>query len=150
VTERKRPDHAVTIDQKIGLHHCDPLGVAWHGRYFEWLEAARTELFASIGLDVPQIRELGYRMFIVDAHCRYMAPLSYGETARVTAWFVATEPLIRVAYEIHDAQKRWCARAVTVLATTTADGSLLPTTPPELLSQLPLPALASGGSGPVL
>jgi len=138
VTERKRPDHAVTIDQRIGLHHCDPLGVAWHGRYFEWFEVARTELFASIDLDVPQIRSLGYRMFIVDAHCRYMAPLAYGETARITAWFVATEPLIRVAYEIHDpATNRWCARATTVLATTAGDGSLLPTTPPELLSRLP-------------
>jgi acyl-CoA thioester hydrolase len=94
---------------------------------------------------VPQIRALGYRMFIVDAHCRYMAPLSYGDTARITAWFVATEPLIRVAYEIHDPRNRWCARAVTVLATTAADGALLPTTPPELLSRLPLLALAEGG-----
>jgi len=32
---------------------------------------------------------------------------------------------------------------------TSADGSLLPTTPPELLSRLPLPALASGGPGPI-
>ncbi|HEX6812660.1 MAG TPA: acyl-CoA thioesterase [Planctomycetota bacterium] len=136
MTERKRPDHAVTIEQKIGLHHCDPLGVAWHGRYFEWFEAARTELFASLDLDVQQIRSLGFRMYIVDAHCRYMAPLAYGETARITAWFVATEPLIRVAYEIH-VGNRWCARATTVLATTAGDGALLPTTPPELLSRLP-------------
>ena len=103
MTNRKRPDHAVTIEQRIGLHHCDPLGVAWHGRYFEWFEAARTALFASIDLDVPQIRAFGFRMYIVDAHCRYMAPLAYGDLARVTAWFVATAPLIRVAYDVHHA-----------------------------------------------
>ncbi|MEO6594491.1 MAG: acyl-CoA thioesterase [Planctomycetota bacterium] len=139
MTQRQRPEHAIMIEQKIGLHHCDPLGVAWHGRYFEWFEAARTELFASLDLDVPQIRAFGYRMYIVDAHCRYMAPLAYGDTARITAWFVATEPLIRVAYEVHNAAtSRWSARATTVLATTTGDGSLLPTTPPELLSRLPV------------
>lgn len=135
---RKPPDHAITIEQRIGLHHCDPLGVAWHGRYFEWFEAARTALFVAVDLDVPRIRELGYRMYIVDAQCRYMAPLAYGDTARITAWFTATAPLIRVAYDVrHAATGRWCARARTVLATTDRDGALLPETPRELLALLP-------------
>lgn len=138
MTAKQRPDHAITIEQRIGLHHCDPLGVAWHGRYFEWFEQARTALFASRDLDVPQIRAFGYRMYIVDAHCRYMAPLAYGDVARITAWFVANEPLIRVAYDVHHgATGRWSARAATVLATTAADGALLPTTPGELLARLP-------------
>ena len=138
MTSPERPAHAVTIEQKVGLHHCDPLGVAWHGRYFEWFEAARTALFVSMDLDVPQIRSFGYRMFVVDAQCRYMAPLSYGDVAQVTAWFVAITPLVRVAYDVHNAANgRWSARALTVLATTDADGTLLPETPPQLLSRLP-------------
>ena len=135
---KRRPDHAITHDVPIGLHHCDPLSVAWHGRYFEWLEMARTRLFASRDLDVPQIRELGYKMYIVDAHCRYMAPLVYGDTARITAWYSATTPLIRVAYDIHHGTTgRWCARATTVLATTAPDGSLLAETPSILAERLP-------------
>jgi len=134
----KRPDHAVTTDHPIGLHHCDLLGVAWHGRYFEWLELARTALFASRDLDVPQIRALGHRMYVVETNCRYMVPLSYGETARITAWFTQVAPLIRVAYDIYNpATDRWSARALTVLATTALDGSLLPTTPDALLARLP-------------
>lgn len=128
----------MSLEQRIGLHHCDPLGVAWHGRYFEWFEAARASLFASRDLDVPQIRAFGYRMYIVDARCRYMAPLAYGDTAVVTAWFTALEPLIRVAYDVHNqATGRWSARAVTVLATTDGDGALLAATPRELLERLP-------------
>ena len=135
----KRPDHAVSTDFLIGLHHCDPLGVAWHGRYFEWFEMARMALFAGIDLDVPEIRALGHRMYVVDARCRYMAPLAYGDTARVTAWFVAVQPLIRVAYDIYNpATDRWSARATTVLATTSYDGTLLPTTPDALLARLPV------------
>ena len=134
----KHPPHAVTIEQRIGLHHCDPLNVAWHGRYFEWFEMARTALFVSIDLDVPRIREMGFRMYIVDAKCRYMAPMMYGDIAKITAWFVATAPLVRVAYDVHHGTSgRWSARASTVLATTDHAGALLPTTPNELLAQMP-------------
>ena len=90
-------------------------------------------------LDVPAIRALGHRMYVVDAHCRYMAPLAYGDTARVTAWFVQVAPLIKVAYDIRNpATDRWCARATTVLATTALDGTLLPSTPDALLARLPV------------
>lgn len=138
MTRIERPDHAVDTDFLIGLHHCDLLGVAWHGRYFEWLEMARMALFRSRDLDVPAIRALGHRMYVVDAQCRYMAPLGYGDTARVTAWFVHVAPLIKVAYDIRNpADLRWCARATTVLATTDLAGNLLPSTPDALLARLP-------------
>ena len=134
----KRPDHAVTVDVEVAFHQCDPLGVAWHGRYFEFLEAARMKLMASAGLDVPEIRDLGYRMFVTDVKCRYMVPMSFGETARVTAWFGQVAPLIRVSYDIrHVERDAWSARATTRLATTDALGNLLPSTPDALLDRLP-------------
>ena len=138
MTRLKRPAHAVSVDLKVAFHQCDPLGVVWHGRYFEYFEIARTALLASAGLDVEQVRALGFRMYVTDARCRYMVPLAYGETARVTAWFSALTPLIRVAYDVYDAsQSRWCARATTVLATTDAAGVLLPRTPDAILDRLP-------------
>ncbi|MCA8975739.1 MAG: acyl-CoA thioesterase [Planctomycetes bacterium] len=135
----KRPDHAVTLDLKVAFYQCDPLAVAWHGRYFEWFEQARSALFASIGLEVGQIRDLGHRMYVVDARCRYMAPLAYADPVRVTAWFIAASPLIRVGYDIYNPDtERWCARAFTVLATTDAGGALLPKTPDAIVRRLPV------------
>lgn len=138
---KRRPTHAVQWTAKVGFQQCDPLGVVWHGRYFEWLEAARNELFAGVGLDIPEIRALGYRMYIVDARCRYMVPLAYGDSVRVTAWFTAISPLVRVAYDLHDVKSgRRCARAHTVLATTDTEGVLCRPTPKALLDRLPQPA----------
>ncbi len=138
MTRPKRPDHAVTVETKVAFHQCDPLGVAWHGRYFEWMELARTELFASVGLEVHQIRELGHRMYVVETKCRYMAPLTYSDPVEITAWFSAAEPLIKVAYDIYNGSNgRWSARATTILATTDHAGELLPKTPDALLEQLP-------------
>ena len=121
------------------LHHCDPLAVVWHGRYFEWLEQARTELFRSINLPVSEMMALGAKMFVVDANCRYMAPLLYYQELSVTAWFLAGSPLIRVAYDVYNLDTdRWAARATTVLATTDAAGKLHTTTPHGILERLPV------------
>jgi len=138
VTRPRRPDHAITLDRKVGFQECDPLGVVWHGRYLEWMEAARNELFASFDLDIPQIRALGHRMYVVEAKCRYMAPLTYGDTARLTAWFGEVAPLIRVGYDIHHAGTgRWSARASTTLAVTDGDGGLLSSVPAAMRELLP-------------
>lgn len=135
----KRPDHAVTVESKVAFHQCDPLGVAWHGRYLEWFELARTELFASVGLEVHEIRGLGHRMYVVDLKLRYMAPLAYADPLAVTAWFGAVAPLIRVNYDIYNSRtQRWSARGTTVLAVTDAAGELLPSTPDAILERLPV------------
>lgn len=134
----KRPDHAIELTAKVGLHQCDPLGVAWHGRYFEWFEEARTELFASRDLDVPDLRTMGHRLYVVDARCRYMAALELGDTIHVTAWFSEPAPLIRVSYDIYNSSnERWSARAFTVLAVTDASGELLSSIPDAVLERLP-------------
>jgi hypothetical protein len=76
-----------------------------------------------------------------------MVPLAYGDKARVTAFYTAVSPLVRVAYDIHEAGRgRWCARAVTVLATTDGEGALLAATPEALLSRLP--AVRARGTPP--
>jgi acyl-CoA thioester hydrolase len=147
VTRAQRPDHAVSIELRVGFHQCDPLGVVWHGRYFEYFEQARAALMASRGLDVPEVRALGYRMYVTEARCRYMVPLAYGDVARITAWYSAVAPLIRVAYDLRDAARgRWCARATTVLATTDDGGALLATTPDDVLARLPRLAGAARGT----
>lgn len=135
----KRPEHAITVKFRAGLHQCDPLAVVWHGRYFEWLEQARTELFRSVKLAVPALRAMGCKMFVVDANCRYMAPILYDHELSVTAWFLAAQPMIRVGYDIHNLDtNRWSARATTTLATTDKDGNLHTITPDGIQAKLPV------------
>lgn len=131
-------DHAVSIEATVPFHLCDPLFVVWHGRYFEYFGMARAELMKSRNLDVPEIRDLGFRMYMTDVRCRYMYPLNYGDDLRVTAWFTAVTPLIRVAYTVNNlTHGRKSARAYTEIATTDANGELLPETPSVVLDRLP-------------
>ena len=125
------------VEIGIEFYDCDPLFVVWHGRYFKYLEQARQELMRSVDLDIPEIRALGYRMYVTDARCRYMYPLSYGDKARSTARFTDVSPLIRVAYDVYNVSaERRAARAYTILATTDSNGALLTETPDAILSRL--------------
>ncbi|MFW6051019.1 MAG: acyl-CoA thioesterase [Myxococcota bacterium] len=130
--------HSASITLRVPFYDCDPLFVVWHGRYFQYLEQARTELFASCGLDVPDVRDLGYRMYISEVRCRYTYPLTYGDEARITARFTDRTPLVKVAYDVTNVTKgRKSARAYTAIATTDAAGALLPETPHAILARIP-------------
>lgn len=130
---------AVTVEDEVQFYDCDPLFVVWHGRYFKYLEKARQALLRTFDLDVPQVRALGYRMYVTDARCRYMFPLGYGETVRVTAWITELTPLLRVAYEVYNVtHARRAARAHTVIATTDGQGNLLTRIPDDVAERLVL------------
>jgi acyl-CoA thioester hydrolase len=134
----KRPPHAVTVELSVPFHDCDPLFVVWHGNYFKYLEAARQALLRSLELDIPDMIDLGHRMYVADAHCRYMFPLTYGETVRVTAWITECSPLIKVVYDVFNQTRgRRCARASTVLAVTDREGGLLTEIPDSIFERLP-------------
>jgi len=136
-----RPAHAVSVRMVVPFHDCDPLFVSWHGRYFQYLEIARTALMKSLQLDVPDLIGLHHRMFVTDARCRYLFPLRYDETFTVTAWcapLATTEPLIKVVYEVFNETKgRKAARGSTTLALTDDHGALLTELPPAVRSRLP-------------
>ncbi len=132
------PAHARSVVLRIPFHDCDPLGVAWHGRYFEYFEAARSELLTSVGLDVPHIRSLDLRMYISEVRCRYSSPLRYGDDVKVWAWFSEIGPILKVSYDLENLNtRRKCVRAYTRLALTDASGRFLPELPEAISSRLP-------------
>ncbi len=136
---RTQPAAEARVEMTVPFHDCDPLAIAWHGRYFEYFELARTELFSGFGLDVPDIRALGYRMYVVDVRCRYTHPLRYGDRVEVTARLKASRPLIRVVYAVRNlTESRASARGFCVLATTDSAGALFYETPDAIFDRLPV------------
>ncbi|HEB89986.1 MAG TPA: acyl-CoA thioesterase [Deltaproteobacteria bacterium] len=133
----KGASRVVQVQTTIPFHDCDPLSVVWHGRYLEYFELARTELFKSHEIDVPQIRDLGFRLYVADVGCRYMFPLSYGDEIEVSARATAWTPMLRIVYSIQNlTRSRRSARGFTALATTDPAGRLLPETPHAIVERL--------------
>lgn len=131
------PSDAVSIALEVPLHDVDALQVVWHGNYFKYLDSARSALFRARGLDIGEIAELGLRMMVVEARCRYAYPLRYGENARVSAWIASIDSRIRVAYQVWNlTHERTSATAATVLVMTEPDGKLLWQTPDGVRDRL--------------
>lgn len=135
---KNAPAHAVCVEQLIPFHDCDPLFVVWHGRYFQYLEASLHGLLRSCQLDVPDLMEHGLRMYITEVRCRYLFPLTYGETVRSTAWFTQYSPLIKVVYDVFNVTRmRKSARSSATVAVTDHKGTLLTDVPPIIRDRLP-------------
>lgn len=126
-----------TVETTVPFHDCDPLFVVWHGRYFEYMELARTALLKSLELDVPHIRDMGYRMYVTDVRCRYLFPMRYDDRVRITAKLLEDSPLLKFSYQLYNVTAgRKIARATTTLATTDAHGALLTETPAPIQERL--------------
>jgi 4-hydroxybenzoyl-CoA thioesterase len=71
---------------------CDPLGIVYFPRYFEFFDACTNALFERAGFTKPELMKK-FKMDgipLVDARARYMVPSSFGDTvmveSRVTQW----------------------------------------------------------------
>jgi 4-hydroxybenzoyl-CoA thioesterase len=64
---------------------CDPAGIVYFPRYFEYFDACTNALFESAGLPKPELLKTYGIMGIplVEAHARYIAPSSFGDTVLV-------------------------------------------------------------------
>lgn len=77
------PDRAWRLPRRVLPQHSDHAGVMWHGAYIAWLEEARVEALASVGLDYSTLSEQGLEMPVVELALTYRAPLLHGDRAEV-------------------------------------------------------------------
>jgi 4-hydroxybenzoyl-CoA thioesterase len=64
---------------------CDPLGIVYFPRYFEFFDACTNALFEAAGLPKQELLRK-YEIAgipLVDAHARFLLPSSFGETVVV-------------------------------------------------------------------
>lgn len=86
------------------FYDLDPMQVVWHGNYARYLEQARCALLDRIGYNYPEMASSGYVFPIVDLHVKYVRPIRFGQSVKVTATLVEYENRIRIDYRIHDEQ----------------------------------------------
>ena len=63
----------------------DKMGVVYHANYIVFYEAARTEMFRSIGLPYTLLEQMNIAMPIVEVESKYKAPAFYDEVLTVRA-----------------------------------------------------------------
>ncbi|NIL94177.1 MAG: acyl-CoA thioesterase [Woeseiaceae bacterium] len=87
---------------RVPFFDLDPAGVAWHGRYFQYLELARCTLFEGFNYSYDEMEESGYLWPVADTTVRYVRPLTLNQEVRVTACLREWELRLVVDYKIED------------------------------------------------
>jgi len=119
---------------EVPFHDIDILGIAWHGHYYKYFELARTQLYRQCDFDIMKMKAMGYIFPVIESHCKYVKPLTYGQKAHVSARFSATSNYIQISYCIRDSKttERY-AYGHTKQAVCDANGALLLAVPTEVL-----------------
>jgi len=67
--------------------HCDPAGIVFNSRYFEYFDWSTTLLFqAALGMGKPELQaKFAADMPLVDARAKFLRPASYGDVVEIAS-----------------------------------------------------------------
>ena len=132
------PDHAalrVVVDVLVPFQDADPTGVAWHGNYFRYYDAARTALLARFDFGYRRMAQAGQLWPIVDTRVRYRSSIAYGESVAVSAQLVEWDFRLVIYYEIRNHEGKLLNEAFTSQVPVSAKSEALVIGTPKALRE---------------
>lgn len=78
-----------TLRRRVLPQHTDHAGVMWHGSYLAWLEEARVEALAAVGLEYSALSARGLELPVVSLAIDYRQALLHGDLVELRS---AVEP----------------------------------------------------------
>lgn len=86
---------------RVRFADTDAMGMVYHGRYFEWFEAARTEMMRVHGMSYQEMTRRGVAAPVIEVTCRYRIPIRYDDRIRIhTVLEEVSRTRIRLRYRI--------------------------------------------------
>jgi acyl-CoA thioester hydrolase len=87
---------------RVRYAETDQMGIVYHSNHFIWFEVGRVELLRQLGFTYKEMeREDDCFIAVVDARCRYKAPVHYDDEVVVRTYFRnIREKLIHFGYEL--------------------------------------------------
>jgi acyl-CoA thioester hydrolase len=87
---------------RVRYAETDQMGVVYHANHFIWFEVGRVEFFRHIGFSYRDMeREDDCFIAVVDARCRYKAPVHYDDEVIVRTHLKSVrEKVIHFGYEL--------------------------------------------------
>jgi len=71
------------LQRRVLPQHTDHAGVMWHGAYLAWLEEARVEALAAVGLAYSDLSARGLELPVVALAIDYRQALLHGDQVRL-------------------------------------------------------------------
>ena len=114
------PAHALTI--RVRYAESDQMGLAHHGAYITWFEAARIEWLRCIGHSYRQLELDGVLMPVTELTVRYKRSLRFDDEAILTTTATVTGPTRMTFRTVVTHGDVLCAEAEVTVAAVNRDG----------------------------
>jgi acyl-CoA thioester hydrolase len=103
------PESKRTVNEtriRVRYAETDQMGVVYHANYFIWFEVGRVELLRQFGFSYKDMEsEDDCFIAVVDAQCRYRAPVHYDDEVVVRTYLKhVREKVIRFGYEVRNVE----------------------------------------------
>lgn len=93
--------HSSSLPIRVRFAETDAMGVVYHARYFEYMEAARVALMDELGLPYSQLVKMGYHLPLIEVNACYRAPARFDDKLQVKATLHPLEGLrVVIDYKI--------------------------------------------------
>ncbi len=91
---------------RVRYAETDQMGVVYHANHFIWFEVGRVELLRQFGFSYKDMeQEDDCFIAVVDARCRYRAPVHYYDEVIVRTYLrQVREKMIRFGYELRGSE----------------------------------------------
>jgi acyl-CoA thioester hydrolase len=95
----------------------DAMGIVYYSRYYEFFEAARTDMLRAFGLPYSKFEESGYSMPVTESHCKYIKGAQFDELLRVKCTIKQIpRARLKIYYQVNNSDGELIARGYTVHA----------------------------------
>jgi len=103
---RRQPSNVNETRIRVRYAETDQMGVVYHANHFIWFEVGRVELLRQFGFSYKDMeREDDCFIAVVDAQCRYKAPVHYDDEVIVRTFLKhVREKVIRFGYELRNVE----------------------------------------------
>jgi len=87
-------------DYKLRVRYADidQMGIVYYSRYYEFFEAARTDMLRDIGLPYSDFEKMGYLMPVVESHCQYKSGAQFDQLINVRC-IISEIPKVKIKIE---------------------------------------------------
>lgn len=76
----------VDCEIRVRYAETDQMGVAYYANYLVWFEVGRSEFCREKEFSYADFEAIGYKLVVIDAHCRYRNAARYDEAITVRTW----------------------------------------------------------------
>ena len=86
--------------RKAHYHEVDKMGVVHHSNYVKWMEEARIETVAAMGVSFKEAEESGILSPIVNVNVDYKRPVAFGDEVEIRVFILKyTGAVLELGYE---------------------------------------------------